>query len=69
MAAIAEIERPQFGQLETPEEEWPGEWTRKAHVAQGCGDARDWFTARTHLEYARDAWRAYLKAPPAPGLR
>ena len=54
-----------FEQNDIPESEWPGEWITQAHIAQGCGDPRDWFKPATHLAYARDAWRAYCNSPPA----
>ena len=46
---LAEIEIPDLGCADPPEEQWPGRWVNIEDVAMSSGDERDWFTFRMRL--------------------
>ena len=59
---LAEIDIPDLGRADPPEEQWPGRWVNVEDVAMSSGDERDWFNFRMRLTAHVRAMKLFRQA-------
>ena len=59
---LGQIDIPDLGRADPPEEQWPGRWVNVEDVAMSSGDERDWFNFRMRLTAHVRAMKLFRQA-------
>ena len=59
---LGQIDIPDLGRADPPEEQWPGRWVNVEDVAMSSGDERDWFSFRMRLTAHVRAMKLFRQA-------